>query len=273
MYNNEPAAVPERAPPAPEYAAADLEHALPDPEPLASGKDTARFRPVKSYILRGRRLTPAQNRLLDSPSPFRIPFSPEELDFKAVFGNTNPVFCEIGFGTGEAIARAALDNPGRNYIGIEVWPRGIAALLRKINASGARNIRIISHDAAEVIGKMFPANSVRGFYIFFPDPWPKRKHRKRRLVTRPFTALLASRLENRGSIDFASDCSGYADQALAELSSTASLENALAAFAPPCEYRAQTAFARKALAGNRQIRDLRFIKQPPAAQTPPPIQL
>jgi len=218
---------------------------------------------IKSYVLRGARASRGQKRLLEALSPiYCVPFTPEKLDFNKIFQNGNPIICEIGFGTGAASAKIALENPEKNYLGIEVYKRGVGALLRKIKDFQIKNIRIIEHDAADVIEEMFPDQSISGFNIFFPDPWMKRKHRKRRLIKRPFTDLLARKLIAGGILHFVSDWEDYAIQALSELSQTPGLENAYPEFAPQDDSRAKTNFELKALAKNHEIRELLFTKIP-----------
>jgi tRNA (guanine-N7-)-methyltransferase len=178
-------------------------------------------------------MSAAQKRSYDAfAKDFCIPFAAEKLNYQTIFGNENPVILEIGFGMGIATAKIALDNPEKNYIGIEVHRPGIGRLLWEIQKSKIKNIRVIEHDAAEVIAGMIPPASAAGVHIFFPDPWPKKRHHKRRLVARPFTELLAEKLAAGGYLYMVTDWEDYGNWALEELSATAGLVNAHDGFAP-----------------------------------------
>jgi tRNA (guanine-N7-)-methyltransferase len=196
-------------------------------------------------------------------SRYLIPFTEMSLDFRAVFGNENPVTLEIGFGMGIATAIIAGENPGKNYLGIEVFRPGIGRLLWEIEKRRLDNIRIIEHDAVEVCEEMIPPASLGGVHIFFPDPWPKKRHHKRRLVKRPFTELLARRLAPAGYIYMVTDWAEYGDWALGELSLTAGLVNLYGGFAPPQAWRPQTKFETKGLQKNHEVRELLFKTETP----------
>jgi tRNA (guanine-N7-)-methyltransferase len=218
--------------------------------------------PIKSYVLRAGRMSDAQRRSYETLSPaFCIPFAPELLDYTRSFGNENPVTLEIGFGMGIATAMIAGDNPQKNYLGVEVHRPGIGRLLWEIEQRSITNIRIIEYDAVEVLDRMIKPASLAAFHIFFPDPWPKKRHHKRRLITRPFSALLAEKLCPGGYISMVTDWADYGDWALAELSATAGLRNPHGAFAPPQEWRPPTKFERKGLAQNHEVRELYFVKE------------
>ncbi|MDR2521415.1 MAG: tRNA (guanosine(46)-N7)-methyltransferase TrmB [Spirochaetaceae bacterium] len=184
------------------------------------------------------------------------------LDFAALFGNKNPVIVEIGFGDGRAAAAFARENPALNILGIEVFKAGIGRLLWEIEQQRLPNVRIIEGDAAAIVSQMLPAASVAGFHILFPDPWPKKRHHKRRLIRRPFTGNLAAALMPGAYIYFASDWEEYAASALQELSQTAGLENTCPAFANAPLARIQTKFEKKAIAAGRTVRELFFRRAP-----------
>jgi tRNA (guanine-N7-)-methyltransferase len=184
----------------------------------------------------------------------------EKLEGSSLFGNAGPLTVEIGFGMGKATAIIAEQNPGINYLGIEVHRPGIGRLLWEIENKGLKNIRIIEGDAAEILGKKIPDTSVSAFHVFFPDPWPKKRHHKRRLITRPFTDLICAKLLSGGYIYMASDWSDYADWALAELSATPGLANKFGRFAERQSWRPQTEFERKGLLKNHEVRELYFTK-------------
>jgi tRNA (guanine-N7-)-methyltransferase len=217
---------------------------------------------IKSYVLRSGRMSAAQRRSYETLSPlFCVPFAEEPLDFSRLFGNDNPVTLEIGFGMGAATALIAGENPGKNYLGVEVHRPGIGRLLWEIENRGLSNIRIVEADAADVLEKMIPGGSLAAFHIFFPDPWPKKRHHKRRLITRPFTSLLAEKLRPGGYVYMATDWAEYGDWALAELSATEGLRNVYAGFAPAQEWRPRTRFEQKGLEKNHQVRELYFVKE------------
>jgi tRNA (guanine-N7-)-methyltransferase len=214
---------------------------------------------IKSYVLRGGRMSDAQRRSYTAlASRYIMPFTGRALDFKAFFGNRNPVIVEIGFGMGLATAAIAQENPGKNYLGVEVFRPGIGRLLWEIEKRRLDNIRIIEHDAVDVFEEMIPPDSLGGVHIFFPDPWPKKRHHKRRLIKRPFTDLLARRLCPSGYIYMVTDWAEYGEWALGELSATPGLVNPHGGFAPPQDWRPRTKFEAKGLQKNHEVRELLF---------------
>ncbi|MDR2343864.1 MAG: tRNA (guanosine(46)-N7)-methyltransferase TrmB [Spirochaetaceae bacterium] len=218
---------------------------------------------IKSYVLRGGRITKAQQRALDTLSGFYgIPFDDTILDFNAVFNNGNPVTVEIGFGMGSATAEIASANPQKNYIGIEVFRTGIGRLFMEIEKRRLANIRVIEYDVTAVLKKMIPVGSIDAFHIFFPDPWPKKRQNKRRLVRLPFTNMLASRLRPGGCVYMVSDNDDYCNFALAELTATRTLHNAYIKFARRQDWRPLTKFEKKAIASGKDVKELIFVKKP-----------
>ncbi|MDR0590073.1 MAG: tRNA (guanosine(46)-N7)-methyltransferase TrmB [Spirochaetaceae bacterium] len=214
---------------------------------------------IKSYVLRGGRMSDAQRRSYEGlASRYVVPFTEKVLDFRALFTNGNPVILEIGFGMGLATAVIAQENPGKNYVGVEVFRPGIGRLLWEIEKRGLPNIRIIEHDGVDVLEEMIPPAFLRGVHIFFPDPWPKKRHHKRRLVKRPFTDLLARRLGPDGYIYMVTDWAEYGEWALGELSATPGLVNGYEGFAPPQDWRPRTKFETKGLQKNHEVRELLF---------------
>ncbi|MDR1318049.1 MAG: tRNA (guanosine(46)-N7)-methyltransferase TrmB [Treponema sp.] len=221
--------------------------------------DSPFFGNIKSYVLRGGRVTAAQLRAYRALAPeYLVPFTTERADFEKIFGNANPLTVEIGFGTGSATAQIAAENPGVNYLGIEVFRAGIGGLFREIEKRSLKNLRVIEHDAVEVLSRMIAPASVSAFHIFFPDPWPKKRHHKRRLVKRPFTDSLAQKLLPGAYICMVTDWEDYAEAALRELSETPGLRNACEGFAGARGRRPLTKFERKGLAKNHVIRELFF---------------
>jgi tRNA (guanine-N7-)-methyltransferase len=213
---------------------------------------------IRSYVFRGRTSRAQALAYNNLSTRYCIPFSEQSISFESVFQNNNPVICEIGFGMGTATVEIARANPDKNYLGIEVFKAGIGRLLWEIEKSDIKNIRIIEGDAVRALTLMVAANSVEAFYIFFPDPWPKKKHHKRRLIRRPFTGLLAQKLIPGGLVYMVTDWPDYADFALGELNETSGLKNVYAAFAPPQPWRPKTKFELKGLAKDHIIKELIF---------------
>ena len=226
-----------------------------------SNKNLTPYSGIKSFVLRAGRVTDAQRKSYDSLSGnFIIPFSENNICYQKLFSNGNPVIAEIGFGMGAATAVIAGENPDKNYIGIEVHKPGIGKLLWEIDRRELSNIRIIEHDAVDVFAKMLPPGSLDGIHVFFPDPWPKKRHHKRRLIKRPFTDTLASSLKPGGYFYMVTDWEDYADWALAELNLTEGLTNSFPGFASPQSWRPITKFERKGIEKNHVVKELFFFK-------------
>lgn len=220
------------------------------------------FRTVKTYVLRQGRMTQAQQRDYKELYPiWCLDLKNEMLDFEKVFGNKNPVVIEIGFGMGAATVLIAHENPNINYLGIEVHRPGVGKVLGDIKNFNLKNLFLVQYDALDVLEKMIPDESISGFHIFFPDPWPKKKHHKRRLVQRPQTNLFESKLKQNGYIYFVTDWQEYADFALEELNQTQRLFNKYDGFAEHQSWRPETKFEQKGLNANHIIRELFFVKK------------
>jgi tRNA (guanine-N7-)-methyltransferase len=218
-------------------------------------------RAIKSYVLRAGRLTEAQKRSYGLFSEkYLIPFETQPANPRDFFSNEDQVSLEIGFGMGTATAIIAEANPCKNYLGIEVHRPGIGKLLWEIEKRGLANVRIIEHDAVEVLEKMISPASIEAVHIFFPDPWPKKRHHKRRLVTRPFTDTLARALKPGGYLYMVTDWEDYAKWALAELGATPGLSNPSCGFSPAQEWRPRTKFEQKGLDKNRKVWELFFYR-------------
>ena len=226
---------------------------------------------LKSYVKRTGHFTAAQKNAYDTLSDqFLIPVlmdnqNPsscgcEKLDFKKIFFNENNVTLEIGFGSGAATAKIALENPDKNYLGIEVHRPGIGRLLWEIHKNNLSNIRIMECDAAVAVSSMINKNSLDAVHIFFPDPWPKKRHHKRRLIQRPFTNEIVGLLKKGGYLYMVTDWEDYGLFALEELTLTETLKNAYDDFAAPQIWRPKTNFEQKGLDKNHVIRELFFIK-------------
>lgn len=219
-------------------------------------------RHIRSYVLRQGRVSPAQRRALDTLLPvFGIPYSAARRDFDAAFGRAAPRILEIGFGMGETTAQIAADQPQNDYLGIEVHTPGVGGLLRLLEARQLRNVRIIQHDAMEVVSHMIAPDSLDGVHVFFPDPWPKKRHQKRRLLQAPFVGLLSSRLHPGGYFHVATDWEDYARQILEVLSGEPLLENTAEGFAPRPAYRPLTKFESRGLKLGHGVWDILFRRK------------
>jgi tRNA (guanine-N7-)-methyltransferase len=212
---------------------------------------------IRSYVLRQGRVSQAQARFHEQLMPsLGIAYRPQVLDATAAFGRPAPTVLEIGFGMGETTAAIATARPECNFIGIEVHTPGVGSLLKQIAAAALTNVRVVQHDAVEVVRDMIAPNSLAGIHVFFPDPWPKKRHHKRRLIQAPFVALLASRLAAGGYLHCATDWQEYAEQMLAVLADEPLLENAHGGFAPRPEYRPLTKFEQRGLALGHGVWDV-----------------
>jgi tRNA (guanine-N7-)-methyltransferase len=223
--------------------------------------------PIRSFVLRQGRFSPGQQRAYAELLPrFGLPYRAEPLDWRAAFGRAAPVVAEVGFGMGETTAHIAAANPAIDYLAIEVHTPGVGSLLRRIEAGAIANIRIVQHDAVDVMRDMVPAGSLAAIHIFFPDPWPKKRHHKRRLLQRDFVELAATRLEAGGVLHVATDWREYADEVLALLARTQALRNTAQGFAPRPAWRPETKFERRGRSLGHGVWDIVFEKRPEARE-------
>jgi tRNA (guanine-N7-)-methyltransferase len=219
-------------------------------------------RAIRSYVLRAGRMGSGQVRALAALAPrFVLPFQAMPLDAWAVFGRNAPLVVEIGFGMGQATAQIAAMQPGTDFIGIEVHAPGVGALLQRIDEAGLANLRLVRHDAVAVLEQMIAPASLAGVQVFFPDPWHKKKHHKRRLIQPAFVALIASRLAPGGRLHCATDWQPYAEQMLAVLTAEPSLANTCEGFAPRPDYRPLTKFEQRGLSLGHGVWDLVFTRR------------
>jgi tRNA (guanine-N7-)-methyltransferase len=242
------------------------------PQSLA---DVAFPKTIKSFVRRAGRTTSGQTKAFDELGPrFLLPYQPASLDFAAAFADAadaasenspRPTVLEIGFGMGEATAHIAALLPGTNFLCCEVHEPGVGALLKRIGEQDLHNIRICAHDAVEVIDHMLPLHSLDGAHIFFPDPWHKKKHNKRRLIQAPLIAKLAARLKVGGYLHCATDWQPYAEQILEVLSAEPLLKNTATAahpgllgYAPKPHYRPLTKFENRGIKLGHGVWDLVF---------------
>jgi tRNA (guanine-N7-)-methyltransferase len=216
-------------------------------------------RPIRSYVLRQGRITNAQRRAYAELLPaYGVAFSRTPLDLARLFGRAAPKILEIGFGMGETTAAIAQQHPENDYLGVEVHSPGVGSLLARIAELHLENIRIIQHDAVEVIEHMVVPAALDGVHVFFPDPWPKKRHHKRRLIQAPFVARLVSRMKAGAVLHACTDWEDYAEQMLEVLSAEPGLENTVSGYADRPDTRPQTKFERRGLALGHRVWDLVF---------------
>jgi len=219
-------------------------------------------RRIRSFVTRAGRLSTAQAKAIDTLGPtFCIPYAKAPFDFDAAFGRSAPTILEIGFGMGDTTASIAAAMPDRNFIGVEVHTPGVGSLLKLIGEQQLSNLRIIQHDAVEVVTHMVRPASLAGVHVFFPDPWHKARHNKRRLIQGPFVQLLASRIMPGGYIHCATDWQEYAEQMLEVLGAEPTLENTADGYAPRPDYRPVTKFENRGLKLGHGVWDLVFRKR------------
>ncbi|MDH3746786.1 MAG: tRNA (guanosine(46)-N7)-methyltransferase TrmB [Gammaproteobacteria bacterium] len=179
-------------------------------KPSTSG--ASQRRTVRSFVRRSGRLTPSQQRAIESLWPvYGIEFEASPLNFDAIFGRDAPRILEIGFGNGDTLVQLAIDQPEHDFIGIEVHEPGIGHCLIRLRETGINNVRVIAHDALEVLECQIPVSSLHRINLYFPDPWPKKRHHKRRIVQTPFLELCANALKSNGTLHIATDWANYAE--------------------------------------------------------------
>ena len=236
---------------------------IPDP----TSADNPHFgRRIRSCVLRQGHLSKGQERAIEEFGPrFCIEYHPEVLDMAAAFGRVAPRVLEIGFGMGGATAAIATSLPDTDFIGVEVHTPGVGSLLKLIGEQNLGNIRIVHHDAVEVLENMLAEDSLDGVHVFFPDPWHKKRHNKRRLIQPAFVKLLVSRLKPGGYLHLATDWEDYAIQMLEVLSNEPALQNTADAYAPRPDYRPLTKFENRGIKLGHGVWDLVFTKKAVAA--------
>jgi tRNA (guanine-N7-)-methyltransferase len=219
------------------------------------------MRQIKTYVLRAGRMGTGQIRAFEQYGErFLVPYQTDRLDVGAAFGRSAPLVLEIGFGMGDATAHIAQVRPGDNFLCCEVHEPGVGALLKRCGENDIGNIRIVQHDAVEVMDHMLGENSLDGVHIFFPDPWHKSRHHKRRLIQSPFVQRLAQHIKPGGYLHLATDWAPYAEQMMAVLSAEPLLVNTAGAgqFAPQPDYRPLTKFENRGLKLGHGVWDLVF---------------
>ena len=228
---------------------------------------------IRSFVHRRGHITLGQKDALENLiDKWSIKYTDRHLNVAATFGREAPTVLEIGFGMGETTEKIALANPERNFIGVEVFNAGVGAMLNRIETSNLTNVRIIQHDAVEVVRDMIAPQSLAGVHVYFPDPWPKKRHNKRRLIQSTFVSLLASRIAPGGYLHCATDWENYAEQMLEVLSNEPLLANTANGFAERPSWRPQTKFETRGLRLGHGVWDVifqrpessRFAPKPPA---------
>jgi tRNA (guanine-N7-)-methyltransferase len=248
----------------------DPNSSTPPASPTAERTEGAASEPgaprnIRSFVRRTGRTTVGQAKAFADVGPqFLLPYTGEPASFEAMFQRSAPTILEIGFGMGEATAHIAALMPGKNFLCCEVHTPGVGALLKRISEQGLANIRILQHDAVEVIDNMLPPASLDGVHIFFPDPWHKKRHNKRRLIQAPLVAKLAARLKPGGYLHCATDWQPYAEQILEVLSAEALLRNTADAsqggYAPKPAYRPLTKFENRGIKLGHGVWDVVFTR-------------
>ncbi|MBK1645542.1 tRNA (guanosine(46)-N7)-methyltransferase TrmB [Thiocapsa imhoffii] len=223
-------------------------------------------RPIRSFVLRQGRLTPAQNRACQRLWPqYGVDWAPGAvLDLASLFGNAHPVVLEIGFGNGESLATMAAQDPERNWLGIEVHGPGVGHLLLELERRELSNVRVIRHDAIEVLSQGIAPASLAGVQLFFPDPWPKRRHQKRRILNPESIELIARALRPGGLFHAATDWEPYAEQMLALLSQSSEFFSNPAGpgcFSPRPPSRPPTRFEQRGERLGHRVNDLIFQRR------------
>ena len=215
---------------------------------------------IRSFVTRAGRLSTAQAKAIETLGPqFLLPYDKAPLDMAATFnGRVAPAIFEIGFGMGETTASIAAAMPDKNFLAVEVHTPGVGSLLKQIGEQGLTNLRLMQHDAIEILTNMIPAQSLDGVHIFFPDPWHKARHNKRRLIQGPTVALIASRIKPGGYLHCATDWQEYAEQMLEVLGAEPALQNTAETYAERPSYRPVTKFENRGLKLGHGVWDLVF---------------
>lgn len=222
-----------------------------------------KYRSIRSFVRRQGRMTASQERALAELWPkYGLKPGEELLDLDAVFGRSAPKVLEIGFGMGDALAEMALNHPEQDYLGIEVHRPGVGRLLARLEEQGCDNVRVFCHDAVEILQKQIPDNSLDRVLLFFPDPWHKKRHHKRRIVRSAFVQLIRAKLKPGGVFHLATDWEAYAEWMMEIMSAAEGFENLAGAgnYSEKPDYRPETKFERRGRRLGHGIRDLLFGK-------------
>lgn len=222
------------------------------------------MRTIKSFVMRAGRTSPRQQQGLEHClKNYALPEGGGELNLEAAFGRVADTVVEIGFGMGASLLATAIQNPDKNYIGIEVHRAGLGSLAQDLENHQLKNVRLVPSDAVEIFKTRFADNTLAGVQIFFPDPWPKKRHHKRRLIQTEFIRLLVQKIKPGGFLHCATDWEDYAEQMLRVLSAEPALKNQEegGGYAPRPDSRPVTKFERRGLGLGHGVRDLIFLKK------------
>ena len=227
-----------------------------------TGKEPDFKRKVRSFVRREGRLTPGQQRALDKWLPkYGIPDGTDALDFEKLFGRTSQVTLEIGFGNGDTLLELAGKHPERDFIGIEVHRPGVGRLLKLAGEAGIENLRVSSADAVDILENRIPDGSLDRVLLYFPDPWPKKRHHKRRIVQPEFVQLLGKKIRPGGEFHMATDWEPYAEHMLDVMQHAVDFENTAADFAPRPDERPLTKFEQRGQKLGHGVWDLIFRRR------------
>ena len=217
---------------------------------------------IRSFVVRAGRMSVAQTRAIETLFPlYGLEYKSQALDARSLFGRPAPLVLEIGFGMGDTTADIAAQQPQLNFLAIDVHPPGVGNLLKLIQERQLTNLKVMQHDAVEVVQNMIAESSLHGIHIYFPDPWPKARHHKRRLIQPAFVALLSSRLSLDGYFHCATDWENYAEQMLEVLRAEPKLANTSTGFVERPEWRTETKFERRGLKLGHGVWDLVFRRR------------
>jgi tRNA (guanine-N7-)-methyltransferase len=238
------------------------------PAVAAPSAEDLRSRHIRSFVMRPGHVSDAQRAAYAAQMPrFGVPDGSGPIDFPSLFGRRAPVVLEIGFGMGHATADIAQARPDTDFLGVEVYTAGVGSLLHALATRGLSNVRVIQHDAVEVLRGRIAPGALAGVHVYFPDPWPKLRHHKRRLIQPAFVAELVGRIAPGGYLHCATDWEHYAGQMLEVLSAEPGLRNTADGYAPRPEWRPLTKFERRGLKLGHGVRDLIFVRR--NAEEPP----
>lgn len=224
---------------------------------------TSLMRGIKSYAIRNNVLDDNQKKSVEAYFPeYAVVFRDEFTDPRTLFADpSKPVIIEIGFGMGTSTEIIARERKDYNYLCLEVYLQGFVRLLKAVGEEKMPNIKLMRFNAVDVLEHMIPDNSIDGFHIFFPDPWPKKKHHKRRLIQKDFVNLLAKKLKKGGYLYLVTDWEEYAEWMIEILSGEELLFNPYECYAPPREWRPRTKFEQKGLDKDYKINEIWFVKR------------
>jgi tRNA (guanine-N7-)-methyltransferase len=220
-------------------------------------------RQIRSFVRREGRLTPAQERALEALLPrYGMPAPDKDVDLKAIYGRPPKLTVEIGFGNGDLLAELAAREPASDFLGIEVHRPGVGRLLNRVHEEGLDNVRVSVFDAVEVMGRQIPDASLERVLIYFPDPWPKKRHHKRRLIQPPFAALLTRKLQAGGRLHLATDWEDYAHHMIEVLDACKALSNTAGpgGFVPRPPERPLTKFEQRGQRKGHDVWDLMYTR-------------